>query len=794
MAKADGSIIIETDLDAKEAQEKLDRLKTKIENLNEKISDNKAAKMPLVEQAKELGAQLDAASAKLDALKNSGGNSEAIKQQAETVKVYQSEWNRVNAEIDRYDRAIKRDEITLDRSVNKAGELSAVLAQAGYNSEQMAGGTKKAEKSANAFASRLKSVVRSALVFTVITQALSKLRSWLGDVVKASPEASAAIAKLKGALLTMVQPLVNVVIPAFTTLVNVLTAVVSKIAQVFAMLTGSTLDSSKQAAKALNEETKALNGTGSAAKKAGKSLAGFDEINKLTSNASSGNASIVPDFRVDNKMSKFMERLSELLSSISIKAKDVFFDWDDLTWDDILDKIITDLFALSGGIIGEAFGGVPGAVIGATLGTALALAMLDLDDGTDEGDKAKLHKELLAILALALPTIFGALWGGPIGALVGLSIGTILSLFIQNLDPDEGFQFTDEDRVRNVLSVLLGIISGGILGGVKGALIGGVVGLALSMFIGELLESTDNPDLSTLFNSILESLLVANVFKLLGASKLLRFKAGIATLLIGLSIKFFLAGAEMRETVKEIGEGVGTGIMSGILTKILQENGYNKKVYYENGEYIAKGVEDGATSGASTAMKNFSEALKKSFTSNMEINSPSRVFWQYGIYLIDGILRGLKEKYPEVNLFFESFKTQSRAVFEEIWSNAYTTTSNYVDRMIFKINSLKDAMSSLGGNISTERYESIPWTVPHLAQGAVIPPNREFLAVLGDQKQGTNYEVPDAKLRQLLREELSAIGGGNEAVLMLDREVLGKVVYKLNKAESRRIGVNLAGV
>lgn len=34
------------------------------------------------------------------------------------------------------------------------------------------------------------------------------------------------------------------------------------------------------------------------------------------------------------------------------------------------------------------------------------------------------------------------------------------------------------------------------------------------------------------------------------------------------------------------------------------------------------------------------------------------------------------------------------------------------------------------------------WTVPYLAEGAVIPPNREFLAVLGDQKQGTNIETP----------------------------------------------------
>lgn len=39
--------------------------------------------------------------------------------------------------------------------------------------------------------------------------------------------------------------------------------------------------------------------------------------------------------------------------------------------------------------------------------------------------------------------------------------------------------------------------------------------------------------------------------------------------------------------------------------------------------------------------------------------------------------------------------------------------------------------------------------IPYLAQGAVIPPNREFLAVLGDQKQGTNIEAPLSTIEKL---------------------------------------------
>lgn len=173
---------------------------------------------------------------------------------------------------------------------------------------------KKAAKSAEAFGKRIKSVVQGALVFTVITQGLSKLRDWLSDVVSANSAASASIAKLKGALLTMVQPLVQIIIPAFTALVKVLTAVVSVIANVVSSLFGSTAKESAGAAKSLNDQKNAYKGVGSAAKSASKQLASFDEINKLSGESSGGSsADIAPDF-------SFMDSISDRLKNI---AKDV---------------------------------------------------------------------------------------------------------------------------------------------------------------------------------------------------------------------------------------------------------------------------------------------------------------------------------------------------------------------------------------------------------------------------------------------------------------------------------------
>lgn len=50
-------------------------------------------------------------------------------------------------------------------------------------------------------------------------------------------------------------------------------------------------------------------------------------------------------------------------------------------------------------------------------------------------------------------------------------------------------------------------------------------------------------------------------------------------------------------------------------------------------------------------------------------------------------------------------------------------------------------------------------TIPKLATGAVIPPNKEFMAIMGDQKSGTNIETPEALMRQIVREEMSNASG-----------------------------------
>ena len=53
---------------------------------------------------------------------------------------------------------------------------------------------------------------------------------------------------------------------------------------------------------------------------------------------------------------------------------------------------------------------------------------------------------------------------------------------------------------------------------------------------------------------------------------------------------------------------------------------------------------------------------------------------------------------------------------------------------------------TFGFNIPEVKFGRV--SIPRLAEGAVIPPNKEFMAVLGDQRNGTNIEAPLATIEE----------------------------------------------
>lgn len=80
--------------------------------------------------------------------------------------------------------------------------------------------------------------------------------------------------------------------------------------------------------------------------------------------------------------------------------------------------------------------------------------------------------------------------------------------------------------------------------------------------------------------------------------------------------------------------------------------------------------------------------------------------------------------------------------------------------------------------------------IPMLARGAVIPANRQFIAVLGDQRNGNNLEAPESLLRQIVREEAGSAGSRYEFIARLDRRTLFDEVITEAKLRKGQTGKN----
>ena len=715
MANADGSIIFSTEIDNKKAQAELDKLEKKIASLEIKASQAGAKKIPLEEQADALGVALDDAKQKLEALKASGASPGAIGAQSETVTSLQYQWYQVNNKIDRYNREIEKANGDIDVSKSRAGELAAQLASAGRSTEKMSAGVKKAEKSAKTFASRMKSVVRSALVFTVVTQALSKFRNWIGDVIKVSPEATAAIARLKGALLTLVQPLVNIIIPAFTKFVNILAAIINKIASVFAVLTGKTVESSKAAAEALNKQTSALNGTGAAAKEAKKQLLGFDEINQLTEDTSGGgggSGTIAPDF---SGFDDTEDELNTILGLVGAIATGL------LAWK--IASLFTDSLSMIGGIALAAAG-------------AFALVYFWLDAWNNGIDMQNFLGMLAGAAALAggLAIAFGSIAAG-----IALVIGGLAMLVVGIKDVIEnGF------TLENTLTIIAGLLAAGL-----------GIGLLTGNWIPLLI-------------------------------------AGIAAALIAL-VSFTGHGEELINGLKETIDGFGK-FFKGVFSGDMEMTAEGLKQIWDG----LKNTWNAIIDSIRDAWNMFIEWLRGK---NPEL---AAIFETYG-KLVSDLYNSVKQILGGIITFISGVFTGDwdkawegvKQIFKGIWNGIVSILEGAVNLIIGGINWMIRQLNKIqikapdwlgGGTIGFNIPAISTVSIPRLAQGAVIPPNREFLAVLGDQKNGTNVEAPLETIKQALAEVLSQNGSGEEITIKFtgDLATLARVLTPEITRQQRR--------
>lgn len=439
---ADGEVVFEATISDKKLHQELNKVKSNIESLQKEFNRLGDQKTPMEDRLRSIGAELDAAKQKLADMRTAPkGTYEKIdvSEQAERVRMLQSEFNKTANSIDKLNEKLNKTGDKISNAKTQAVELTQQI-EGRAKGAGLRNATEAAADSMKVFGQRVKSVVRSALVFTVITQALTKVRDWVKNVVMVNSDARESIAQLKGALLTLAQPLVSVIVPAFTLLVKVITAVVSQITRLVALISGKSVKATANSAKALNKETSALKGTGSAAKKAASQLAAFDEINQIstdTANDAGGGASadaITPDF---SYMDDISDRLKKIADAVMLIAAGLAL------W-----KISSSLPGVLGTIL-QKLGGILIAVGG------LILLWDGLSDAWNNGVNWGNLLEMLAgtaALAGGLAIAFGK-----VGAGIGLVVAgaaMIITAFKDICDNGANLQ--------NTLLLIAGIIATGL--------------------------------------------------------------------------------------------------------------------------------------------------------------------------------------------------------------------------------------------------------------------------------------------------------------------------------------------
>lgn len=350
-------------------------------------------------------------------------------------------------------------------------------------------------------------------------------------------------------------------------------------------------------------------------------------------------------------------------------------------------------------------------------------------------------------------------------ALIGAFAAEKISVLAKSIS---GSITTVMDFTKGLIALMTG--SGGIIGGIKAIAVaigpGGVFAVAISaaIAIGVLLYK--NWDKINEVAGIVASAVVG-FFKAMGK--------GVSMIL-----------SDLKETVAGILGAIGT-LVSNVASS------------------IAKFVTSKTREMAEVTIRKISDMKEKASTLWNGMKANAKETWENIMTIVRNKVAAIRDAI--VNKF-----TSARDRVVEIFGGIRDTIRNILNRVIGIVNSAIGTVNSAIGGIESA-FSFGPWevptpfghksigfratfprvpTVPYLAKGAVIPPRSEFLAVLGDQKQGNNIETPEALLRKIVREESGGqqSGGNYRFTAQINRRTVFDEIIEEAKLRQNTSGRN----
>ena len=285
--------------------------------------------------------------------------------------------------------------------------------------------------------------------------------------------------------------------------------------------------------------------------------------------------------------------------------------------------------------------------------------------------------------------------------------------------------------------------------------------------------------------------------------------------LTGLSEPEASVGVQLEERMKTVRETV-----EGVAADMPE---YGKNI----GEGIEKGISEGIKE--EETKKSFWQ-IAKDFLSLFKIHSPSKVFEEYGGFLMKGLYNGMDDNTDPVTKLFSQLWDTIQKESKDTWGdvqNAWKDAGSWFEQNVKRpvdtafngvAQSAKNAFNSAIGSVEgmvNAVIRAVNWLIsqlnrihfdvpdwvpgvggksfginiptvstvnlPRLANGAVIPPNHQFAAILGDQRSGTNIEAPAALIKEMLSQALLETQGMRgdvtvEIPVNLDGKTIARII------------------
>lgn len=273
-----------------------------------------------------------------------------------------------------------------------------------------------------------------------------------------------------------------------------------------------------------------------------------------------------------------------------------------------------------------------------------------------------------------------------------------------------------------------------------------------------------------------------------------------------------------QESITATSEAVVAGnqqILDGVTANTAVANASIVADAATTGNQIATSYTDAANSAINTAFAPMEESGTATAAATSEAfddaaNTMRTAWGDMGPWFDANVATPIKTSIEGLGTAMSSVMTAMEEATSTAWANMVETVQNSVEEMQSSINSITgktvyvdvvktgngadliSASAGYNGLAYTPATYDITPQIPYLATGAVIPPRAPFMAMLGDQRNGTNLEAPEGLIRKIIQEEMGSIEVSTTVSFAGTLAQFVRMLFPEIKSEARRRGSSLA--